>query len=96
MLRSMSGRLLSEWMVFYRLEPWGSQEEEYLAAMITSMVANTARDAEQTPEPFGAKDFMRDLEQLIEDEESDDTDDEEKLMAQLNFIFGSMYGAGRI
>ena len=61
LLERVSSRELSEWMAFYGLEPWGSQEDEYRAALVTSMVANTARDEKKRKKPFGAVDFMREL-----------------------------------
>lgn len=41
MLRELEGQQLTEWMAFYRLEPFGWFEDEYRAALISSTVANS-------------------------------------------------------
>jgi hypothetical protein len=46
-------------MAYYGLEPWGEAQSEYRAALVTSMIANTARDDKKHPQPFKADEFMR-------------------------------------
>lgn len=46
-------------MAYYSLEPWGEAQSEYRAALITSMMANTARDDKRHPQPFQPDEFMR-------------------------------------
>ena len=59
LLARISSRELTEWMAFYGLEPFGAAEDEYHAAMVVSMVANTARDEEKRKNPFTPDEFMR-------------------------------------
>jgi hypothetical protein len=59
MLEDMPASLLHEWMAFYTLEPFGWQEEEYRAALVASVMANTARNPKKRRKPFAPKDFMR-------------------------------------
>jgi hypothetical protein len=46
-------------MIYYYLEPFGETQSEYRAALVASMVANTARDPKKRSDPFQAVDFMR-------------------------------------
>jgi hypothetical protein len=62
----MSAKEYNEWLAYFDIEPFGPQEDEYRTGLITSTVANTARDEEKRKEPFEAKDFMR--EGFIDDE----------------------------
>lgn len=56
--RRMSSRELTEWMAFFRLEPWGTEVEDRRAALITSTVANAFRDTKKQRRPFTIEDFM--------------------------------------
>ena len=68
LLESVSSRELSEWMAYYSLEPWGEAQSEYRAALVTSMIANTARDEKKHPQPFKADEFMRESYLMKENE----------------------------
>ena len=57
LLARTDARELAEWQAFYRLEPWGSGEDEFRAAMIASTIANGQRKKGQRA--FKPKDFMR-------------------------------------
>lgn len=46
-------------MAYYALEPFGETQDEYRAALVASMVANTARDDKKHAEAFLPKEFMR-------------------------------------
>jgi hypothetical protein len=74
-------------MAYYSLEPWGEAQSEYRAALMTSMVANTARDDKKHPKPFQAEEFMRES-YLMKDKEPVNLFDKAKS------IFGMM-GAKR-
>ena len=54
----MSSRELSEWMAFFSLEPWGTEVEDWRAAMIAATVANGYRDPKRRRKPYEPKDFM--------------------------------------
>ena len=54
----ISSRELSEWAAFYRLEPWGTEVEDWRAALITAAVANSYRDPKRRRKPYEPKDFM--------------------------------------
>lgn len=45
-------------MAFFMLEPFGYEVENFRSGLITSMVANTARDTKKRPKPFLPEDFM--------------------------------------
>jgi len=83
LLESVSSRELSEWMAYYSLEPWGEVQSEYRAALVTSMIANTARDDKKYPQPFQADEFMRES-YLMNDKEP------VNLLDKAKSIFGMM------
>ena len=56
--RHISSREFAEWAAFYNLEPWGYEMDNWRTALITSMVANTARDPKKRPRPYMPDDFM--------------------------------------
>ncbi|GIV86632.1 MAG: hypothetical protein KatS3mg054_0661 [Chloroflexus sp.] len=57
-LARMSSREFTEWMIVMR-NGWIDWADEYRAALIASVVANTARDEKRKREPFQPADFMR-------------------------------------
>lgn len=61
LLSRISSRELTEWIAFYKLEPFGAFEDEYRMAVIASTVANTARDEKKKKQPFQTHEFMRSL-----------------------------------
>ncbi|QTD91758.1 phage tail assembly protein T [Burkholderia anthina] len=48
----------TDWIAFYRLEPWGSEIDDLRAGSIVSMIANVNRDVKKRPEPFGLLEFI--------------------------------------
>jgi hypothetical protein len=56
LMRSLTSRQLSEWMVFYGLDPFGEQRADLRAGIVASVVNNRWRGRHETPrEPA---DFM--------------------------------------
>lgn len=58
LLASMGSWRLSEWMAYYRLEPFGSKRDEIHAALIASVIANVNRDKDKKPFPYTIEDFL--------------------------------------
>jgi len=58
LLARISSRELTEWMAYWRLEPWGEPRADLRAAIIAATVANTARDPRRKPRPFKPADFL--------------------------------------
>ena len=48
-------------MAFYRLEPWGFDADNWRAALVAAMVANTVRDPKKRRKPYQPVDFMPDM-----------------------------------
>jgi len=46
---------MNEWMAFYNLEPWGTEREDWRAAMLATTVVNFSGHVKQ---PKKIKDFM--------------------------------------
>jgi len=55
LLSRISSRELTEWMAFYRLEPWGAEVDDQRAALVAATVANTWR---AKGPPAKVEDFM--------------------------------------
>ncbi len=72
-------------MAYFSLEPFGPPADYQRAAMVTAMVANTARDEEKRPEAFSERDFMP--ESMLVDREDEETDDH-TLFEKAKAIFG--------
>ena len=49
MLREMTAAQLDEWIAFYRLEPWGLEVIDNLAASIKATLINLNRSKKQSP-----------------------------------------------
>lgn len=58
MLASIPSRLLSEWMLFAQIEPFGEERADRRAGIVASTVANVNRDPKIRREPWRADDFM--------------------------------------
>lgn len=58
MLGCISSRLLSEWMLYAQVEPFGEERADLRSAIVASTVANVQRDPKQQREPYTAQDFM--------------------------------------
>jgi len=56
----MDSREFAEWMAFASLEPVGDARSDFQAALVSSIVANTARDPKKRKKPFTAQDFLPD------------------------------------
>lgn len=54
----MTSREYIEWVAFYQLEPWGYAADNFRAATIAAVIANTARDTKKRRKPFQPADFM--------------------------------------
>ncbi len=65
----MSSEEFTEWIAFFTLEPFGSEVENWRAALPTAMIANTVRDSKKKPQPFQPADFMPNFEAASEDDE---------------------------
>lgn len=60
LLAQTDSRELSEWMAYYRLEPWGCEVEDLRAGIIASTIANANRDPKKQRKPFQPSDFIPD------------------------------------
>jgi hypothetical protein len=48
----------TDWIAFFRMEPWGSEIADLRTGSVVSMIANTNRDVKKRPEPFGLLEFL--------------------------------------
>lgn len=83
MLDRIPSRLLSEWMAFAQLEPFGEERADLRAGIVASTVANVYRAKDERP--LSAQDFMPKFDQ------PDPAEDWERLLRKvemLNAAFG--------
>ena len=88
LLQRISIEEIKEWMAYYRLEPWGEIQQEFRAALVASIIANTARDEKKHKEPFKAEEFMR--ETYLDKVETQETDLDQALFNKAKMIFGAL------
>jgi len=59
LVREISREELSEWIAFSQLEPFGTEFEEYLAALVASVIAEVNRNRKKRGKPFAPTEFMQ-------------------------------------
>lgn len=62
MLRAMPATLLTEWIAYYTLEPFGEERADLRAGVLASLLANIHRDPKRQRNPFEPGDFFTSLE----------------------------------
>lgn len=55
LLQRVSSAELTEWIAFYKLEPWGTERDDWRAALVA---ATTANYSGKVKKPLQATDFM--------------------------------------
>lgn len=93
MLARISSRELSEWAVYFSIEPPESTRDDIRTGVVASTLANIHRDSSRRPEPFSANDFAPkwDRAEETEPEEIDPEEHSKQLLAKivaLNALFG--------
>lgn len=58
LLTRVSSYELTEWMVYYQLEPFGPERGDLNAGIVAATVANANRDPKKRKEPYRPQDFM--------------------------------------
>lgn len=67
LLARVSSHELSEWLEYYKLEPFGQERDNLHAGLVASTIANVNRDADRQAEPYKPRDFMLQFETQAED-----------------------------
>lgn len=57
--QEMSREELTEWIAFAQLEPFGAEFEEYLAALVASVIAEVNRNRKKRGKAFAPREFMQ-------------------------------------
>jgi hypothetical protein len=71
LLASISSRELTEWQVYYGLEPFGEERADLRAGIVASVVANSNRDPKRQAKPFEPRQFMPRFEEEPEEPDPD-------------------------
>lgn len=58
LLHRISSRELSEWMAYYRIEPFGQEARWLRTGVIASTIANVNRNEKKRSKPFEPSDFI--------------------------------------
>lgn len=58
LLAEVSSPELTEWMAYYRIEPFGEMVADQRHGIATAVLANVNRDPKRTPEPYTFSDFV--------------------------------------
>lgn len=88
LMARISNRELMQWWCLYNLEPWGETQQEYRAAQIASVIAETHRNEKKRKEPFKTVEFMREM--YLEKQEKQETDPDKALFEKAKAIFGTL------
>lgn len=84
MLEKVSSKELTEWMLFYEIEPWGTYTDMYGPSMVASTLLNVHRDKKKRREPIKPSDIMPRW------DDGDDIEDSVMQVRQLNAMFGGV------
>jgi Protein of unknown function (DUF4035) len=92
MLAQMPSHLLTEWMAYARLEPFGPLREDHRAGTLAALLANINRDRKAQPDAFRPGDFFA---TLLPDGERDGPDPEDVMQMQIEqfMAIGLAFGA---
>ncbi len=77
----------TDWMAYYRIEPFGERLADVRMGMIASTIANTTRDTKKVRKPFQPIDFMPWVEEKKNTVLFKDPKDQAKLVALSVFGF---------
>lgn len=92
LLRRMSSRELSEWMAFFRLEPWGAEIEDWRFGMLASVIANANRDPKKRRKPYEPQDFMPQRDKPPADDQS--WEEQARILEMWGRVLEATYGGG--
>ena len=81
MLARISSRELTEWGVFYGLEPFGEHRADLRAGVVAATVANVNRDKKQ--KPYKPEQFL-----LFREKPKQTWEDQLRMVEMLNIAYG--------
>lgn len=58
MLEGIPSTMLTEWMAYYCIEPFGEYRADYRAGLISSVIAEVNRNPKKQKRPFRVRDFI--------------------------------------
>jgi len=83
LLARLTSRQLTEWMAFYRLEPFGERRADLRMAILAALIANVNRDPKKHREPFTVDDFMPKFEPIAEPQQSQSWQQQKAMLQSL-------------
>ncbi len=88
LLSRISSAELTEWMLFFEYEPWGTEVDLMGHGITASTVANVYRDTKKRASPFTPKEFMPKFEPRKRETKKDIAEKQLMQVQGLNAIFG--------
>ena len=81
MLARVSSRELTEWGIFYGLEPFGEERADLRSGVVASTIANVNREKKQ--KPYKPEDFL-----LFREKPKQSWEDQLRIVEMLNAAYG--------
>jgi hypothetical protein len=88
----ISSRELAEWMVFYNMEPWGAEVEDWRTGMVASVIANVNRDPKKRKEPYNPDDFIP---KRVQEIEPQTPDEQSRIMGMWGRVWDQKFGGSK-
>ena len=93
LLAEMTSDELTEWMAYYKIEPFGEMVADQRHGIATSVLANINRDPKQRRDPYKARDFIYwDQSHVVESDGELHADPEQQARA-IKQAFGAIAGS---
>lgn len=90
LLERVDSRELSEWMIYFEMEPWGTDVEDWRAGMVASTIANVNRDPKKQIKPYDPEDFM--LKRVPEEIERQSPEEQAHVMNMWGRVWEQKFG----
>ncbi len=85
-LQRISSQEISEWIEYYKLEPFGEERADLRAGIVASTTANASRDRRKRRKPFKPNEFMPRF--GTEEPEAQSWERQLQIVEMLNAAFG--------
>jgi len=92
LLQRIDSRELTEWQIYFGMEPWGTEVDDWRAGMVASTIANVNRDPKKQKKPFEPKDFMP--ERVKEPAPEQSPEEQQRVLGMWGGIWRGKFGEG--
>lgn len=86
----MSSHEFTEWMAFFRLQPFGEWRRDYRMATLAAVIVNALTRSKESDPIRKAEEFMPDFERALDEYETQEEVSEQEALAQkVRSVFSS-------